>query len=81
MVSNVTLTLSYIADPPLPPLGLGFFTNGKALPPAPFSQPNTGLASLNAGGYETILRQTGNLTLWGAPGALNAEKAGAAQSR
>lgn len=43
-----------IAEAPLPPIGLGFLTNGKA----GFAQPNTGAASLAAGGYVTPLRSS-----------------------
>jgi len=41
-----------IADAPLPPIGIGWFTNGKA----GFPQPNRGTGSLTAGGYATPLR-------------------------
>ncbi|MEM6731635.1 MAG: hypothetical protein AAF658_08770, partial [Myxococcota bacterium] len=48
-----------VFEPPFPPVGYGWFTNGKA----GFPQPGTGVGSLAAGGYTTPLSDAGRLAL------------------
>ncbi|MEZ6187479.1 MAG: hypothetical protein R3F62_21035 [Planctomycetota bacterium] len=51
---QLNLPRAPIAAAPLPPIGPGFFTNGKAT----FPQRNTGNAALLSGGYATPLRSS-----------------------
>ncbi|HBP18701.1 MAG TPA: hypothetical protein DEA08_13055 [Planctomycetes bacterium] len=55
---QINLPRAPIAAAPLPPIGPGFFTNGKA----GFTQLNTGNAALAAGGYATPLRSNSTST-------------------
>lgn len=55
---QLNLPRAPIAQPPLPPLGPGFFTNGKS----GFTQLNTGNSALAAGGYVTPLRSNSTST-------------------
>ena len=69
---QLNLPRAPIAEPPLPALGPGFFTNGKS----GFVQVNTGNSALAAGGYATPLRSnsTGSSTNDGSLDDLNASR-------